>query len=58
VFLFAIAVGAPCAIPTAAQDVIKIGCPTKTYFPTILATVAKEKGLFDAGGLMSYGGSE
>ena len=34
-----------------AQDVIRIGCPTKTYFPTILATVAKEKGLFEKEGL-------
>ena len=34
-----------------AQDVIKIGCPTKTYFPTILANVAKEKGLFEKEGL-------
>ena len=34
-----------------AQEVIKIGCPTKTYFPTILATVAKEKGLFEKEGL-------
>lgn len=35
----------------AAQEVIRIGCPTKTYFPTILATVAKEKGLFAKEGL-------
>ena len=35
----------------AAQDVIRIGCPTKTYFPTILATVAKDKGLFEKEGL-------
>ena len=34
-----------------AQDVIRIGCPTKTYFPTILAIVAKEKGLFEKEGL-------
>ena len=34
-----------------AQDVIRIGCPTKTYFPTIIATVAKEKGLFEKEGL-------
>ena len=34
-----------------AQEVIRIGCPTKTYFPTILATVAKEKGLFEKEGL-------
>ena len=34
-----------------AQEVIKIGCPTKTYFPTILATVASEKGLFEKEGL-------
>ena len=30
---------------------IRIACPTKTYFPTILATVAKEKGLFEKEGL-------
>src|SRR5437773_3567395 len=35
----------------AAQEVIRIGCPTKTYFPTILAIVAKEKGLFEKEGL-------
>jgi NitT/TauT family transport system substrate-binding protein len=34
-----------------AQDVIRIGCPTKTYFPTILATVAKDRGLFEKEGL-------
>jgi NitT/TauT family transport system substrate-binding protein len=34
-----------------AQEVIRIGCPTKTYFPTILATVAKDKGLFEKEGL-------
>jgi NitT/TauT family transport system substrate-binding protein len=39
------------AIGAEAQEVIKIGCPTKTYFPTILATVAKEKGLFEKEGL-------
>ena len=33
-----------------AQEVIRIGCPTKTYFPTILATVAKDKGLFEKEG--------
>jgi ABC-type nitrate/sulfonate/bicarbonate transport system substrate-binding protein len=41
----ALAPGAP------AQEVIRIGCPTKTYFPTILATVAKDKGLFEKEGL-------
>jgi NitT/TauT family transport system substrate-binding protein len=35
----------------AAQEVIRIGCATKTYFPTILATVAKDKGLFEKEGL-------
>jgi NitT/TauT family transport system substrate-binding protein len=39
------------ATPAPAQEVIRIGCPTKTYFPTILATVAKEKGLFEREGL-------
>ncbi len=34
-----------------AQETIRIGCPTKTYFPTILAIVAKEKGLFEKEGL-------
>jgi ABC-type nitrate/sulfonate/bicarbonate transport system substrate-binding protein len=43
--LFGLAPGAE------AQEVIRIGCPTKTYFPTILATVAKEKGLFEKEGL-------
>lgn len=35
----------------AAQEVIRIGCPTKTYFPTILANVAKDRGLFEKEGL-------
>ena len=47
----AIVLGAMLAGQAHAQDVIKIGCPTKTYFPTILATVAKEKGLFEKEGL-------
>jgi len=48
-----LAFGAVFALPAgaAAQEVIRIGCPTKTYFPTILATVAKEKGLFEKEGL-------
>jgi NitT/TauT family transport system substrate-binding protein len=41
--------GMPAAV--SAQEVIRIACPTKTYFPTILATVAKEKGLFEKEGL-------
>src|SRR5437667_11977583 len=47
----AIALSALFATQANAQEVIKIGCPTKTYFPTILATVAKEKGLFEKEGL-------
>src|SRR3990172_9400114 len=49
----ALALGALFGLSTgaAAQEVIRIGCPTKTYFPTILATVAKEKGLFEKEGL-------
>jgi ABC-type nitrate/sulfonate/bicarbonate transport system substrate-binding protein len=43
--LFSLSAGA------AAEEVIRIGCPTKTYFPTILATVAQEKGLFQKEGL-------
>lgn len=39
------------ARPAAAQEVIRIGCPTKTYFPTILATVARDRGLFEKEGL-------
>jgi NitT/TauT family transport system substrate-binding protein len=49
----ALAAGAVAALTTdaAAQEVIRIGCPTKTYFPTILATVARDKGLFEKEGL-------
>jgi NitT/TauT family transport system substrate-binding protein len=48
-----LAFGALVSLPgsAAAQETIRIGCPTKTYFPTILATVAKEKGLFEKEGL-------
>lgn len=34
-----------------AQETIRVGCPTKTYFPTILALVAEEQGLFEKEGL-------
>ena len=49
----ALAFGALCGLSAgaAAEEVIRIGCPTKTYFPTILATVAQEKGLFQKEGL-------
>jgi ABC-type nitrate/sulfonate/bicarbonate transport system substrate-binding protein len=49
----ALAVSALFGMPAtvSAQEVIRIACPTKTYFPTILATVAKEKGLFEKEGL-------
>jgi NitT/TauT family transport system substrate-binding protein len=49
----AVVTGALLFLPAGAdaQEVIRIGCPTKTYFPTILATVAKEKGLFEKEGL-------
>jgi NitT/TauT family transport system substrate-binding protein len=48
-----LAAGAVAGLVTdaAAQEVIRIGCATKTYFPTILATVAKDKGLFEKEGL-------
>jgi NitT/TauT family transport system substrate-binding protein len=51
--ILALAAGAAggLAPDVAAQEVIRIGCPTKTYFPTILATVAKDKGLFEKEGL-------
>ncbi len=39
------------ATAVTAQEVIRIGCPTKTYFPTILATVARDRGLFEKEGL-------
>jgi NitT/TauT family transport system substrate-binding protein len=39
------------ALPASAQDVIRVGCPTKTYFPTILSIVAEERGLFEKEGL-------
>jgi NitT/TauT family transport system substrate-binding protein len=49
----AVVLGALLGLSTgaAAQEIIRVGCPTKTYFPTILATVAKEKGLFEKEGL-------
>jgi len=48
-----VVLGALLSLPLGAiaQETIRIGCPTKTYFPTILATVAKEKGLFEKEGL-------
>jgi NitT/TauT family transport system substrate-binding protein len=51
--ILTLAAGSLAGLPAdaAAQEVIRIGCPTKTYFPTILATVAKEKGLFAKEGL-------
>ena len=51
VAVLAVALGAVVVSEADAQETIKIGCPTKTYFPTILATVAKEKGLFEKEGL-------
>src|SRR5688572_1796959 len=49
----ALAVGALVGLSAGAvaQEVLRIGCPTKTYFPTILATVARDKGLFEKEGL-------
>jgi ABC-type nitrate/sulfonate/bicarbonate transport system substrate-binding protein len=51
--ILALAAGGVAGVSTdaAAQETIRIGCPTKTYFPTILATVAKDKGLFEKEGL-------
>ncbi|HXG04810.1 MAG TPA: ABC transporter substrate-binding protein [Candidatus Binatia bacterium] len=51
VLTFAVAGVAGSADPAPAQEVIRIGCPTKTYFPTILATVARDRGLFEKEGL-------
>ena len=52
-YVMVLALGALVGLATdaAAQDVIRIGCPTKTYFPTILVTVAKDRGLFEKEGL-------
>lgn len=49
----AMLLAAVAAAPVAAtaQETIRVGCPTKTYFPTILALVAEEKGLFQKEGL-------
>lgn len=51
VLTLAVAGVAGSADPAPAQEVIRIGCPTKTYFPTILATVARDRGLFEKEGL-------
>jgi NitT/TauT family transport system substrate-binding protein len=34
-----------------AQDVVRIGLPTKTYYPTIIAETAKRQGLFEKEGI-------
>src|SRR3546814_18723429 len=49
----AIAAGAAITMAFAAQaaDVVRIGVPTKTYWPTILITAGIEKGLFATEGL-------
>ena len=47
--LFAAAVASVCLAapgPGAAQETIRIGLPTKTYYPTIIAETAKRQGLF------------
>ena len=49
--LFAVAGVVGSTHPAPAQEVIRVGCPTKTYFPTILATVARDRGLFEKEGL-------
>src|SRR3546814_10083027 len=49
----AIAAGAVITIAFAAQaaDVVRIGVPTKTYWPTILITAGIERGIFAKEGL-------
>src|SRR3546814_12838104 len=49
----AIAAGAAITMAFAAQaaDVVRIGVPTKTYWPTILITAGIEKGIFAKEGL-------
>lgn len=51
VVVLVLAVVAGLVPDASAQEVIRIGCPTKTYFPTILATVARDRGLFAKEGL-------
>src|SRR5262245_33095284 len=37
--------------PVQAQDTIRIGLPTKTYYPTIIAETAQRQGLFAKEGI-------
>ncbi len=37
--------------PANAQDTVRIGLPTKTYYPTIIAETAKRQGLFEKEGI-------
>ncbi len=39
------------ALPASAQDTIRIGLPTKTYYPTIIAETALRQGLFAKEGI-------
>jgi hypothetical protein len=39
------------AAPAAAQDAVRIGLPTKTYYPTIIAETALHQKLFEKEGI-------
>jgi NitT/TauT family transport system substrate-binding protein len=53
----AVAAAAVCGLGTftgqavQAQDTVRIGLPTKTYYPTIIAETAKRQGLFEKEGI-------
>src|SRR5215469_11063865 len=52
--LAAAALGVVCLLgpaPARAEDVVRIGLPTKTYYPTIIAETAKRQGLFAKEGI-------
>jgi NitT/TauT family transport system substrate-binding protein len=40
-----------CGVPAWAQDTVRIGLPTKTYYPTIIAETALREGLFEKEGI-------
>jgi hypothetical protein len=47
----AIAFGLAGPAPSMAQDTIRIGLPTKTYYPTIICETAQRQGLFAKEGI-------
>jgi len=49
--LWALAALGGCGVPAWAQDTVRIGLPTKTYYPTIIAETALREGLFEKEGI-------